>query len=166
MKLSIPILVSVVTCTVAAAELSPTQVDAKRSLVRAAQTEEYRGGIYAQAKLDGIDYRPILKRAINLDEKALGSLLSMRFIGEGAETHCENLLQLMRLWGDDRFSKVVAQQPAKIRALVVGSIDYAWADPEWNLYSKTRKTSPGSVTKRTKAEQDAAGQPAPRHESK
>jgi len=128
--------------------------------------EEYGGSIYAQAKSDGVDYRPILLSAIGLDQKALTSLLEMKFMGEGGETHCANLKDLMKLWGDDHFSKVVAKQPAAIRDLVVGNIDYAWADPEWDVYPKTLATSPTIITKRKEAEQGGTGQPATRTQSK
>lgn len=124
--------------------------------------EEYHGSIFTQAKLDGIDYRSVLQSAIKLNEKALISLFAMKFMGEGGETHCANLKNLLKLCGDDQFSKVVAKQPAEIRDLVVGSIDYAWADPKWDLYPKTLATSPASITKRTEAEQGGAGQPATR----
>ncbi len=111
--------------------------------------DDYRGSVFSQARLDGIDYRPILKRAIAFEEAALRSLLAMRFMGEGADTHSTNLLLLMMLWGDERFSKVVAGQPEAIRGIVVGFIDYSWADPDWSLFPKTLANSPDSITERT-----------------
>jgi len=145
MKSSPSILLTLTACALAKAEPTPIQIEAKRQLEEAAQMEEYPGSIFAQAKWDKIDYRSILKRAIHLDEKALVSLFSMRFMGEGGETHCENLMRLMKLWGDDKFSKVVASQPAEIRRLVVSSIDYASTHEEWRLYPKTRGTSPDAA---------------------
>lgn len=153
MKTFLFALIASLTCPFASAEPTPIQIEAKRSLEENAQMEEYGGSIYAQAKADGIDYRPILRSAIGLDQKALTSLFAMKFMGEGADTHCENLKDLMKLWGDDQFSKVVATQPAKIRGIVVSNIDYAWADPEWDLYLKTLATSPDSITKRPKEAQ-------------
>ncbi len=134
------------------ADLTPSQVDAKATLEKNVKMDEYRGSIYAQAKLDGIDYRPILRQAIDLDEAAIRSLFTMNFMGEGGESHSENLLLLMKLWGDDRFSKALSGKPAKTRDLVIILIDYAWADPEWDIFSKTLAMSPDSITKRTKAE--------------
>ena len=166
MKALLIALFTALSCSLASSEPTPSQIEAKRSLEEKAKMEEYRGSIYAQAKADGIDYRPILRSAIDLDQKALISLFAMKFMGEGSETHCANLKDLMKLWGDDQFSKVVTGQPAEIRDLVVSSIDYAWADPEWNLYPKTLATSPASITERPEAEQDGAGQPATRPESK
>ncbi len=166
MKITLSIILSIVGCA-SAAELDPTQLEAKRALETTVKMEEYGGSIFTQARLDKIDYRPILRRAIDHDEKALASLFTMRFMGEGGETHCANLLQLMKLWGDDEFSKTLARQPAEIRDLVIGSIDYAWADPEWRIYNKTLAASPESVTERTKeAEQGGADQPATALESK
>jgi hypothetical protein len=154
--LLVALLLTVVSCSLASSEPTPSQIDAKRSLEENAKMEEYAGSIYAQAKIDGIDYRPILRSAIDLDQKSLISLFAMKFMGEGGETHCEILKDLMRLWGDEQFSKVVATQPADIRDLVVSNIDYAWADQEWNLYPKTLATSPASITKRPEAEQAGA----------
>jgi len=128
--------------------------------------EEYGGSIYAQAKADGINYRPILRSAIGLDQKALISLFAMKSMGEGGETHCANLRDLMKLWGDAQFAKIVATQPAEIRDLVVSNIDYAWADPEWSLYPKILATSPDSIHQQPEAEQGGTGQPATRPESK
>jgi len=166
MKALLIALLTAVSCSLASSEPTPSQIEAKRSLEENAKMEEYRGSIYAQAKADGIDYRPILRSAIGLDQKALISLFAMKFMGEGGETHCANLKDLMKLWGDEQFSKVVAGQPAEIRDLVVSNIDYAWADPEWNLYPKTLATSPASITERTAAEQGGSVQPATRPESK
>jgi hypothetical protein len=166
MKILIISLLTSATCFLAGAELTPSQIEARRSLEETAQMEAYGGSIYAHAKADGIDYRPILRSAIGLDQKALISLFAMKFMGEGGETHAANLKDLMKLWGDDPFAKVVARQPAEIRDLVVSNIDYAWADPEWNLYPKTLATSPDSITQRPEAEQGGTGKPATRSEPK
>lgn len=107
--------------------------------------EEYGGSIYAQARHDKIDYRPILKRAINLERPALISLFGIQFSGEGGETHSEILKDLMMLWGDEKFAEVLATQPKKVQEIVVGSVDYAWADPNWASYPKTLALSPKSV---------------------
>jgi len=115
--------------------------------------EEYRGSIFAQAKLDGIDYRPILKRAVNLDKTALVSLFTMKFMGEGGDTHCANLRDLMHLWGDAKFAEVLVSQPKEVRALVVSSIDYTCADSDWIPYPRTLAASPESITKRPEAGQ-------------
>ncbi len=142
------------------AELTPIQVEAKRSLEAAAQMEEHRGSIVAQARFDEIDYRPILKRATNLDKKALVSLFTMKFMGEGGETHCAILQNLMKLWGDTRFAEVLASQPKEIRDLVVSSIDYSWVDPDWISYPKTLALSPASRTDRQTSTLESIAVPA------
>ena len=127
------------------------QIEARNVLTQESKGDEYPGGIYAQARLDGIAYRPILLRAINLDENALGELFEMNFMGEGGETHCGNLLQLMILWGDARFSCVLSKQPSKTKERVIGLIDYAWSEPTWTAYPKTLALSPKKAVTRTNA---------------
>ena len=144
-----------IACTPVIAEPTPVQAEAKRSLEKTAQMEEYRGSIFVQARGDGIDYRPILNRAANLDKTALVSLFTMKFMGEPGETHCTVLRDLMQLWGDAKFAEVLVSQPQEVRDLVVSSIDYAWADPDWIDYSRTLAASPASISKRPKAEQAA-----------
>jgi hypothetical protein len=118
-----------------------------------AQMEEHGGSIFAQARADGIDYRPILNRAANLDKTALVSLFTMKFMGEGGDTHCAVLRDLMQLWGDAKFAEVLVSQPQEVRALVVSSIDYTCADADWISYPRTLAASPASITKRPSAEQ-------------
>lgn len=134
----------------ALAELTPFQEAAKRKLEATSQMEEYRGSVYAQAKIDGIDYRSVIKKATSHDRKALESLFALRFTGEGAETHCSILLDLMRFWGDAKFAEALATQTKEIRDLVIGSIDYSWADPEWPSFPLTLALSPSSVKERPK----------------
>jgi hypothetical protein len=148
MKIQLTVLLYLITSSFVMAELTPKQAEAKMSLEKVAKMEEYDGSIYAQARHDKIDYRPILKRAINLEKPALISLFGMQFMGEGGETHCEILKDLMILWGDEKFATVLGEQPKKVREIVVSSIDYAWADPSWASYPKTLALSPESVEAR------------------
>ena len=150
-----------IACTIATAEPTLIQREAKQALEMNIKMKDYRGSIFAQAHLDKIDYRPILRRAIDRDSEALVSLFPMEFMGEGAETHCSNLLHLMRLWGDDAFSVLLTKQAKEIRDLVVSSIDYAWADPEWNVYTKTRAASQNNVRRDSK-KQNKSEQATPR----
>ena len=156
MKILITTMISAAAIASVFADLTPRQATAKTKLKENAAMEEYRGSIYAQAKLDGIDYRASLRQAIALDKEAIESLFAMRFMGEGGETHSTNLLRLMHLWDDEQFSKVLSGQPERVRGFVVCSIDYSSADPEWIAFPKTLATSPNSITKRSKeAEQPA-----------
>ncbi len=122
---------------------------AKKQLEQTVRDEETPGSVLAQARLDGMDYRPVLERAIQMDAKALAALFaytnSGKQMGEGAETHSAILLRLMHLWGDTKFSELLASQAPEGRDKVVASIDYAWAGPEWKSYPKTLATSPGSI---------------------
>ncbi len=106
-------------------------------LERDAVMEEYPGSIYAQARLDGIDYRMTFRNAITLNPKALSELFKMQFVGEGGETHCGNLINLMCLWGDADFAKRLAAEEPKIRKLVLSNIEHAWGRPEWARFPQT-----------------------------
>ena len=118
---------------------------AKQELKLAVQEKESLGCVFVQARAEGIDYRALMQGAIDLDEKSLEALFSMNFMGEAGETHCDILTNLMRLWGDDQFSLVLARQPENIRDLAVSSIDYGGVD--WNIFPKTPATSPTSASK-------------------
>jgi len=123
------------------------QDQARKHLVEESKRAEYHGSIYTQARVcDGIDYRPILIDATNLNEDALDKLFEMNFMGEGGETHCSNLLHLMMLWGDKKFAKALSKKPHNIQSTVVSMIDYAWCDPEWENYPKTLDLSPSSIS--------------------
>lgn len=148
MKIQFIALLYLISSPWAVAELTQIQVEAKKTLEQDAKMEEYGGSIYAQARVDEIDYRPILVSAIKLEKPALTSLFAMQFMGEGGETHSANLKNLMRLWGDEKFAEVLSAQPKKIREIVVGSIDYAWAEPNWASYPKTLALAPESVEAR------------------
>lgn len=144
---------SAATMTMAELAPSPSQELAKRELEEASQMEEYAGSLYAQARADGVDYRPMLKQAIRLDRKALASLFKMRFMGEGAEMHGSILLDLLTLWGDAAFAEALRSQSKEIRALVIGSMDHSWATPEWSSFPLTLGLSPTSVDERPKPDQ-------------
>jgi hypothetical protein len=146
MKILLVALLSMTVCTLAMAELMPLQAGAKRNLEETVQMEEDPGSLFAQARFDGTDYRPILKRAIDLDLKALLSLFPLKFMGEAAETHGAVLKDLMQLWGDTRFAEALRSQPQNVRDLVIGSIDYAWAEPDWSAFPKTLAASPDRVS--------------------
>jgi len=123
------------------------QDQARKHLIEESKCADYLGSIYTQARVhDGIDYRTILIEAINFNENALGKLFEMNFMGEGGETHCSNLLHLMILWGDEKFSKALSKNPQEIQSTVVSMIDYAWSDPEWHNYPKTLALSPSNIT--------------------
>lgn len=116
----------------------PDPIKAKQRLVNVLQREGHQGGVVAQARIEGIDYGQALNRAVDGNEGALGSLFAMKFVGEGGETHCANLRDLMIIWGDGPFSSVLAKQAAVVRGWVATGIDYAWAESDWTLFPKTR----------------------------
>ena len=137
--------------------LSPSQLEAKQKLEKHAAEKAYPGGIYHQARLDGIDYRPVLERAINMDQVALIELFGMTFMGEGGETHCSNLLLLMKLWGDRRFSEPLKQQSDETRVRVVQMIHHAWWQPQWGQFSKTFSVSQDKLSRTMRIESEPFG---------
>jgi len=99
------------------------------------QQPESRGGVFAQGKLDGVDYRKLLRGAVAYDRDSLFGLFRYtadgQLMGEGAETNCEILQLLLQHWGDSRFASVLAGQPKHVRRKVIAEIDYAWSYPGW-----------------------------------
>lgn len=95
-------------------------------------------------KLMGYDYMGNLQRAVTGDERALGSLFqftdSEGFIGAAADDHCVILKQLLELLGDDKYSRVLAGEPLRIRKAVISALDYAAWDPQ--RYPRTNAVSP------------------------
>lgn len=99
------------------------------------QQPESRGDVFYQGRLDGIDYRKLLRGAVAYDRESLVVLFRYtsngRLIGEGADTNCEILHLLLQHWGDARFATVLSEQPKRIRTQVLSNISYAWNYPGW-----------------------------------
>lgn len=97
--------------------------------------ESYTGSVFAQGKLDGIDYRKLLRGAIRRDSASLAGIFRYtangKLMGEGAESNCDILRQLLRFWGDRAFARVLAAESLKVRIAVIAAIDYAWPHPGW-----------------------------------
>src|SRR4051794_7743044 len=68
------------------------------------QQPDSRGGVYAQGKLDSVDYRKLLRGAVAYDRAALSRLFRYTadgdLMGEGADTNCEIMHGLLEHWGD------------------------------------------------------------------
>ena len=94
-----------------------------------------RGSVFAQGTLDGVDYRKLLRGAVAKDSASLAGIFRYtangKLMGEGAESNCAILRQLLRLWGDAAYSRVLAAESPKIRSAVIGALDYAWSYPGW-----------------------------------
>lgn len=99
----------------------------------AAKTE--RGDVFAQGKIDGVDYRNLLRGALAKDAKSLKGIFSYtangQLMGEGAESNCDILRQLLLFWGDTAYARVLATEPPNVRCAVISAIDYAWPYPGW-----------------------------------
>jgi hypothetical protein len=102
-----------------------------------------RGGVFSQGKLDGVNYRKLLRGAVAYDDASLIGIFRYtangRLMGEGAETNCEILHALLEHWGDSRFAAVLSREPKRVRRMVIAEIDYTWTHPGWqpNEFPKT-----------------------------
>ena len=78
------------------------------------QQPDLRGGVFSQGKLDGVDYRKLLRGAVAYDRASLVGIFRYtangQLMGEGAETNCEILHALLEHWGDSRFAAVLSRQ--------------------------------------------------------
>ncbi len=94
-----------------------------------------RGSVFAQSKLDGVDYRNLLRGAVAKDSASLTGIFRYtangKLLGEGAESNCDILYQLLHLWGDASFARVLAVEPPKVQSVVISALDYAWPHPGW-----------------------------------
>ena len=94
-----------------------------------------RGGVFSQGKLDGVDYRKLLRGAVAYDRASLAGLFRYtangKLMGEGAETNCEILHDLLEHWGDATFAVTLSRQPMRVRTAVIADLDYSWAYPGW-----------------------------------
>src|SRR6266699_2579231 len=99
------------------------------------QQPDSRGGVFAQGKLDGVDYRKLLRGAVAYDRASLAGLFRYtangKLMGEGAKTNCEILHDLLEHWGDATFAVTLSRQPMRVRTAVIADLDYSWAYPGW-----------------------------------
>ena len=97
---------------------------------------EFGGGdAPGTAKLTKFPYARHLRSAVQMQDDGLGHLFrftdSESFIGSGAESHCIALRDLLRLWGDREFARVLAAESPKVRSAVIAALDYTWPHPGW-----------------------------------
>ena len=107
-----------------------------------------RGDVFSQGKLDGVDYRRLLRGAVAYDRASLVGIFQCtadgQLMGEGAETNCEILHALLERWGDSRFATVLSPQPPRVRKAVIAALDYSWTYPGWRSteFPKTYRLAP------------------------
>ena|ERR1700680_1054379 len=99
------------------------------------QQPDSRGGVFFQGKLDGVDYRKLLRGAVAYDRSSLVGIFRYtangQLMGEGAETNCEILHALLEHWGDLRFAAALSRESKRVRKIVIAEIDYTWKYPGW-----------------------------------
>ena len=92
--------------------------------------------VFGQGKLDGVDYRRLLRAAVAMDAKSLSGIFQYtangQLMGAGADDNCDILHQLLIWRGDRRFAKVLSGESLKVRSAVFNAIAYAWGFPGWN----------------------------------
>jgi hypothetical protein len=97
-----------------------------------------RGDVFSQGKLDGVDYRKLLRGAVAYDRRSLIGIFRYtangRLMGEGAEDNCSILHALLEHWGDSRFASVLKAQPLRVREAVIAMLDYSWRYPGWRSH--------------------------------
>jgi len=97
-----------------------------------------RGDVFSQGKLDGVDYRTLLRGAVVYDSASLAEIFRYtatgHLIGAGAEDNSAILHALLHYWGDSRFSAVLRKQSAPVRRAVIAALDYSWRYPGWKSH--------------------------------
>jgi hypothetical protein len=92
------------------------------------------GDFFTQGTLDGVNYRRLLRGAMAKDSQSLRGLFRYtatgQLWGEGGESNDDVLLQLLKLWGDAPYARVVAGESPNVRTSVVAALDNTW-DRSW-----------------------------------
>lgn len=129
-------------------EAAEGMASAHKQLQEYLNTPSEPGDVFTQAKLDQVEYRILLAGAISRQADSLAALFRYtangNLMGEGAETNCDILRQLLILWGDRQYAEVLRKQPLKIRIAVISALDYAWPHPGWEAsnYPETYQLAP------------------------
>lgn len=101
-------------------------------------TKSDTGSVFGQGKLDGVDYRKLLRAAVAMDAKSLSGIFRYtangRLMGAGADDNCDILHQLLIWWGDRQFANVLSGESLKVRSAVVNAIGDAWSFPGWKPF--------------------------------
>ena len=112
------------------------------------QQPESCGDVFAQGRLDGVDYRKLLRGAVAYDRESLAGIfrytVNGQLMGVGADMNCEILYLLLEHWGDSRFASLLAQQPKAARRKIIAEIEYDWSYPGWKRteFPKTYRLAP------------------------
>ena len=79
----------------------------------------------AAAKHENFDYRGAYRRAANRDAQGLAELMKFSTKTDAAASlgHGVVLVELLHIWGDEKFARVIRSQPPNIRNLVGGLLD-------------------------------------------
>jgi hypothetical protein len=96
--------------------------------------------LQAEPPPETVEYRLLLDSALNFDHNSLVVLLNLRS-RVNPDTHCENLRDLMLLWGDAQFAQVLERQDLRIRKRAVECVNCAWGTPRWELFPETQATA-------------------------
>ncbi len=132
--------VLVLSGSMATAETSP-----RASLRYALRHMAGPGDVIYQAGMDGFDYRFHLRRAMAMDRQALAALFDYtdrgHLMGVGAEEHSGILRDLLRVWGDDSFARVLRSRDPAVRRRVVGWM-FPYSGQRSREFPKTYRVTP------------------------
>ncbi|MEY2489598.1 MAG: hypothetical protein QOC70_1540 [Verrucomicrobiota bacterium] len=113
-----------------------------------------KGADYPRRDQTGIDYPRVLAAARIGDDAALSMLFSVtrKVDGLGSELHCHYLLELLKQYGDFRFSTVLAKEPASSRTAVIRALNFAFVTFDkrrgWSIdFPYTYKLTPNEKRK-------------------
>jgi hypothetical protein len=130
--------VAVALITFVAAHASGRERTSKETLNYFLTVPAHRGDVFSQGKLDGIDYRKLLRGAVAYGSASLVGIFrytaTRQLMGEGAEDNCSILHALLEHWGDSHFASVLRRQPRRVREAVIAELDYSWRYPGWRSH--------------------------------
>jgi len=116
--------------------------DARETLQYYLGIKEERGNVFYQSRLDGINYKKLLRAAMNKDTESLRSLFeyssNKNLMGEGAEDHVAILKALLCYLGDDLYSRALRNASRKSRRQVIAYLDEGFGKEDYSKnYPKT-----------------------------
>jgi hypothetical protein len=116
--------------------------NARETLQYYLSIKDERGNVFYQSRLDGINYKKLLRAAMNQDTESLEALFeyssNKNLMGEGAEDHVAILRALLCYLGDDLYSTALRNVSRKSRKQVIGYLDEGFGKEDYSKkYPKT-----------------------------
>lgn len=113
--------------TVTAFHIYGKEESAKDTIEGVLNMKEERGNVLAQGRLDGVDYRKLLREASSKHTQSLVKLFeytgNRSLMGEGAIENGEILKALLLYLGDDFYSTALKMSSAEAKRQVISVLD-------------------------------------------